>query len=187
LPPRAELLRVIEYVHRRNAIQELGKYGITLAEDATWREISDIPKPEDVTNQLGTSEYAGQVPVNGVFGLRDVRLSMSNISLQMGFDLTGDYEAAHKHCDILVYIGNDPIYVKLMSDSPPVAIFADDINKAFRENPREPLVDMDNDAAIVNAVRRISGDEAVDLIDDETAKSLIYALLNDKSQLGREP
>lgn len=186
LPPRAELLRVVEHVHRRNAIKELGKHGIVLAEDAPWREIADKPMPEHTRDLLGTSSYAGRVAVNGLFGLRNLRLSMSDTSQQMVNEFTGDYDAEHKHCDISIYTGSDQIYVKLMSDSPPVAIFADDINRAYVENRDDELLQADNDAAVINAVRRTSGDEAIDPVDDETAKSLIYALLNDESHLGLE-
>jgi hypothetical protein len=186
---RINLPRVLEAVHRKNALLTLGELGIKLAEKPSWRimhEVYDkVTGKVDGKHAIASAEYRGLVPVRGIFGVNDWRLVNSGptgySSVVYGKTHEG-YDEMHKMSEINVRNERDAVKILLIPDSAPVAIHEADINHVLEHSPKLRERKTQSDAAILEAVQRSFGDNAVDFISDTAAKSLAFALANDESR-----
>lgn len=183
---RAELPRVVEAMHRRNALSALGASGVVLAQDASWESICKL-----TAATLGGSEhdhlvneYAGKVVVDGLLGQSDWRIHYSKPTFQSIIMLneSGDYDALYKHTDIGLHLPHhrERAVVYLITDTPPVAVAEAHVYSVLGRE--ESLSRTYNDAGELQAIKKHFGANALHFFDEDIAMSLTNALLNDSSR-----
>ena len=182
---RAELPRVVEAVHHRNALAALGASGVVLAQDASWESICKL-----TASTLGGSEHnhlvnehGGKVVVDGLLGQSDWRIHYSKPTFQSVIMQKEDgYDALHKHTAIGLHLPHhsERAVVYLITDTPPVAV---DEAHYYSVLGREESLNLSyNDARELEAIQKHFGANALHFFDEDIAMSLTNALLNDSSR-----
>ena len=176
---RAELPRVVEAVHHRNALTALGARGILLADDATWYDICKYGDSIENSYSLTRTTYAGKVAVNGLFGELGWKLIGSTPTpyIKSLVRENGRLEDLHQHVKIhtrAISDDHNQVDIYMIPDAPPYAI---------RYNPTT-VVELRRtaytDAGTLEAAQRI-GDDIFEFVDEETAGSIVHALRSDAS------
>lgn len=176
---RVELPRVVEAVHRKNALIALGARGIRLAQDAPWQTIYEAGGLTEGEYRIASTQYAGAQGIDGLFGVRDFRLHASDSTPygQVLARTTGDFENLRTHTKISLFKSSpsDWTEVFMTPDAPPFAV------RIFRL-PAEIGYQLDrvSDAEVLEMTQRARG-SAFEFISEDAAQNIIQAVKNDGS------
>ncbi len=192
------LPRVLDDVHRRARARYHIENDFATNIEMSWQDITKLESDPNIKRQVSKDnltsfvEFAGKLSIGVVLGAEhcikessptDYELNNATEGVNDGF---GDW-LYRREIEIATLAQSSPLTyysrILMLRDSPPLAVHGDKWGRAF-----EHILDSDktmkcpSDALIIATVRRLFGDEAVELLSEEVSGNVIAALTNDKPE-----